>query len=183
MVGQLYKVKTKGRLQDTGFIETCSYILSSESREDVDIKTRYFIDISLYSEFSIISVTRLKPNFHLIHRNLKESECFADTEMQDQVGKECTDHMTLQRANINMFAFGLIGNIMAGNEKSALLKLSTFLAKKAMGANISLPFSNSGHFVLDKIGETDNTKVSNMTKNEVFTEQMSLVSGGGCSPK
>ena len=183
MTGQLYKVKTKGRLNNTGFIEFCSYILSAENREDVDVKINYFIDISLYSELSIISVNRLKPNFHLIHRNLKQPECITDTETQDQLGKEYTGHKTLQRANRNMFAFGLIGNILARNEKSALLKLSTFLAEKAMGANVPLPFSNSGHLVLDKIGETDNTKVSNMTKNEVFTETMSLVSGGSCSPK
>lgn len=189
MIGQLYLVETRARLVESKNIEYCSYILSASNKAEVHTKLSYFVDKSIYDEFHIRKLFRIKPNFHMVRRKVIEAEAyFAAKETQQQMAQQGIDEAaspTLQEKNNHVFAFGLIGHIAGHNEAAIMLRLSNFLAQKSMGSNKPLPFIANGHFVIERLGTSDSTRISDLSKNDPieFEGGRIVVSGGGCSPR
>ncbi len=127
----------------------------------------------------------MKPNFHLIERRIVSAESyFASKEVQSQLSREANEQKaSLQPKNRHMFGVGLIGYIIGSSEKHILLKLSDFLVRKSMGSNAPLPFAEHGHFILEALGEVDDTKRADLAKHELSINGLRVVSGGGCSPR
>lgn len=186
-VGQLYVVKTRARIKQDNSIEYASYIVASQSKDEVEMKLSYFVDKSLYSEFSIKAVQRVKPNFHMISRRVVSDEEYAiakatEDQMAGSDGAENT--VTLQKRNRNIFAFGCVGNILASSEKQAMKRVSDFLARRSMDSNAKLPFVSAGHLIIEEVGESDSTATPKLDKFE--NESVGgarMIGGGGCSPR
>lgn len=186
MNGQLYIVKTRGRLKECRSIEKCSYILASNNKDEVEAKLSYFVDLSVYVEFSIKAIERIKPNFHIVSRTvLSAEEHQAAKEGLHQVSDADQEgSTTLQPAGSHIFAFGCVGHVLAGSESAAIKKVSNFLARKSMGGNAQLPFASNGHFVIEAVGESDSTRTNDLSKFENFaTGNVRMVQGGGTSPR
>jgi hypothetical protein len=164
--------------------------LASTSREEVSMKLPYFVDVSLYSEFKISSIERLKPNFHLLHKSVLEPEADeaakrAERFEQGQLEAPAKIEQPTNQPSDHLWAFGLVGKLVGKSERVVLSRLSTFLARAAGGSNISLPFVSDGHFILECEGPVDSTRRANLDKNspDLFSRRAHIVGGGGCSPR
>jgi hypothetical protein len=161
MIGQLYLINTRGRLKN-GDIETASYIITATSKEDIEIKLAYFIDKSNYRDIAIKNISRIKPNFHLLSRDvLTVEKYFENKEMEAQIRTATTyETPTLQTKNKDQYAFGLIGNIQASCKENALIAISKYLFKKAKNKDEPMPFNSGGKLIIEEIGESDSFGVS-----------------------
>jgi len=85
----------------------------------------------------------------------------------------------------NMFAFGLIGYISGKSKKNVMAKLAFFLSNKSMGGNNRLPFNESGHFIIEELGESSGIQGADLSKNDPlqYIGQAIVVQGGSCSPR
>jgi hypothetical protein len=61
--------------------------------------------------------------------------------------------------------------------------VSNFLARKSMGGNVEMPFANSGHFIIEEIGESDSTRSADIFRDENLVGGARVMAGGGCSPR
>ena len=185
-MSQLYLLRTKGHLS-AGEVEKLVYILKAKSQDDVKRILPHIIDMSAYVKFNITELTRIKPNVHLVERHLLTQEKeMVNGEVDEQMKIDDKKELpTLQKKNKNIFAFGLIGYISAWDEKNAINKISRFLLQKAINKNIDLPFVSNGHYIIDELGEVDNTKRADLSKCDPleFKSGRLIVGGGACSPR
>lgn len=148
--GQLYVVETRAVTKDRLTKVRAMFLVTATSLEAVHQKLPYVLDLSVYAEFSVKGIRRVKPNFHVVYSHsvpLDEDEAFVEPD-----GQVLHFTRTNQPTNRKQYAVGIAGSVTADNEDHALRKLGTYLSSKGTASELHTPL-HGGVVHVEEIGE------------------------------
>lgn len=147
-------------MREDGSYEKAAYVVNAESKEDVEAKLKWHIDLSQFDEFSIKSIKRIKPFYRLWSRIESPAEYI---ERKRVVLVDLEDDKPEKEESVeiaHVFAIGMTGFMRAFSEAHAFRRLAHYFFNRASSIGCENPLFPGGQIVVEAQGEADDTNTN-----------------------
>ncbi len=154
-IGQMYVVKVRGVRKDTAEILKACYLVNARSRDEVESKLRYLIDVSPYRAFTISGIDKVKGGLHVVYQSMQQPDDAVDATFVEQTedGSRAHAARTNQPANRNVFAVTIQATLHAIDDLHVMRKLGFFLGRRGAGIEAKNPLFAASTISIEPVGE------------------------------